>query len=375
MRKKVYGSDVSISDYQAPNAEESAAVKAATKLPPMCNYPGEGFKHMTTNDWKRKKMSDVPQSSTHAATETHGAHRTRATYGGLLRGVCVFLTDSKRIDPPTTNPKEETHTDALSVMAQDLKAQNPLPAPRREPVCDPRIPTHEELHQIKQAAAAGVTVVAVPQLFPTPGHLATRMVALADIRPNDTVLEPSAGTGVLLDAIRHDAADSVDLTAVEINPNLTGIASKARRVHYGDFLQCSAADLGMFDRIVMNPPFANADDIKHITHALTLLQPGGRLVAICANGPRQNNALRPLVADHKGTWEDLPADTFKDAGTGVRTVLLTIDKPASVSDPETDLGALWTAQGMPVEQQLNLLALINTAGAPGARVGPFKLRD
>jgi hypothetical protein len=45
----------------------------------------------------------------------------------------------------------------------------------------------------------------------------------------------------------------------------------------------------------MNPPFANADDIKHIMHALKMLKPGGRLVAICANGPRQNDKLRPIV--------------------------------------------------------------------------------
>ena len=380
-RRHYYGSkykaDVeSIRDYQAPSAEETATVRAATKLPPMCNYPGEGFTHMTAEEWKRKKrMSDAPQSATHEATETHGAHRTRASWGGNFRVVSVYLTDSKRIDPPAKQAPDSTPTDTLRSMALDLSKQNPLPAPRREPVCDPRIPTHEELHQIKQAAAAGVTVVAVPQLFPTPGHLAARMVALAEIRPGDAVLEPSAGTGVLLDAIWLAAADSVDLTAVEINRNLTTIASKARRVHYGDFLQCSADDLGTFDRIVMNPPFANADDIKHITHALTLLKPGGRLVAICAGGPRQNNALRPLVTNHKGTWEDLPADTFKDTGTNVRTVLLTIDKPATVSDPETDLRTLWTAQGVPAHEQLKLLAMIDAAAAPGARVVPFKLRD
>jgi 16S rRNA G1207 methylase RsmC len=45
----------------------------------------------------------------------------------------------------------------------------------------------------------------------------------------------------------------------------------------------------------MNPPFANGDDIKHITHALKMLNPGGRLVAICANGPRQNDKLRSVV--------------------------------------------------------------------------------
>ena len=67
---------------------------------------------------------------------------------------------------------------------------------------------------------------------------------------------------------------------------------------------------------------SSGGDIKHITHAFTLLKPGGRLVAICANGPRQQAALKPLVTLNGGTWQDLPAGTF--AGTGVTTALLTL---------------------------------------------------
>jgi hypothetical protein len=51
-----------------------------------------------------------------------------------------------------------------------------------------------------------------------------------------------------------------------------------------------------------------------------MLKPGGRLVAICANGPRQNDQLKPL-----GTWEVLPADTFKEQGTNVNTALLVVE--------------------------------------------------
>jgi phospholipid N-methyltransferase len=258
---------------------------------------------MTTDEWKRKKMSDVPQSTTHAATDTHGAHRTRSTWGGNWKTVFVYLTDAKRIDPPTKQapltPTEPTAVETLATMAQDLKAQNPVPTPYTPRQRDERIPSHDELHEMKQTAAQGVVIVAVPQLFPTPPELAARMVALSEIRPGDTVLEPSAGTGVLLDAIRRNGADSVDLTAVEIDHGLTGIINKARRVHYGDFLECNG-ELGKFDRIVMNPPFVNAADIKHIIHALKMLKPGGRIVALCANGPRQNDVLKDLVAAHSG---------------------------------------------------------------------------
>ena len=85
--------------------------------------------------------------------------------------------------------------------------------------------------------------------------------------------------------------------------------------------------LGTFDRIVMNPPFADGADIHHITQALRLLNPGGRLVALCANGPRRAAKLRPLIEEMDGAWEVLPAGTFAAAGTNVRTVLLTATQP------------------------------------------------
>ena len=86
-----------------------------------------------------------------------------------------------------------------------------------------------------------------------------------------------------------------------------------------DFLECND-DLGTFDRIVMNPPFANADDIKHIMHALKMLKPGGRLVAICANGPMQNDKLRPLVEERGGIREELLSDTFIGAGVTLHSI-------------------------------------------------------
>jgi protein-L-isoaspartate O-methyltransferase len=116
------------------------------------------------------------------------------------------------------------------------------------------------------------------------------------------------------------------VVAFEINPTLAeGLKQSglAQTVICADFLDCVAVD-EKFDAVLMNPPFANGDDIQHITHALTMLKPGGRLVAICANGPRQQAALGPLVTQYGGTWEDLPAGTFKASGTGVNTALIVL---------------------------------------------------
>ncbi len=79
-----------------------------------------------------------------------------------------------------------------------------------------------------------------------------------------------------------------------------------------------------FDKILMNPPFENGADIRHIMHALGMLKPGGRLVAICANGPRQFAKLQPIAS----VWKELPAKTF--AGTGVNAALLVIERTAAI---------------------------------------------
>jgi 16S rRNA G1207 methylase RsmC len=85
-----------------------------------------------------------------------------------------------------------------------------------------------------------------------------------------------------------------------------------------------------YDRIVANPPFADGQDIAHVTHALAFLRPGGRLVAIMSSGftfrqDRAALAFRDLVEERGGTVEELSADAFKVSGTGVRAVLVTID--------------------------------------------------
>ena len=184
---------------------------------------------------------------------------------------------------------------------------------------------------IKEQLKRGVQVIVAEELFPTPADLAARMVDLAEIEEGHRVLEPSAGMGAILDAIHADAP-AADVLAVEINPalakaleseGLANASASAPRVLQADFLECDDS-LGRFDRIVMNPPFGGAADIKHIEHAATMLAPGGRLVAICANGPRQQQRLRPRCAE----WCELPADTFKAAGTSVRTVLLVIEANA-----------------------------------------------
>lgn len=310
-----------VKDYQPPTAEDLATVKAATKLPPMLNLDSAGARRMTQAEYTRMP-SDYKGTQIAAATEERGAYRYRTCFkgGGHFTVVPVFLTDAK------------VHTE------KDYPApvvRPALPAPSRENVEaeTERLRRSNELRAQQEAEAApfdaireslktGVQVVSAPQLFPTPPDVARRLVELAGIEPNHKVLEPSAGTGAILDAIQRRAAASsgVEIQAVEINRDLVDRLramtenDPAVRVLGTDFLQCTG-NLGTFDRIVMNPPFTNGSDIKHIQHARSLLAPGGRMVAICADGPRQREQLQP-DAEH---WEALPAGTFD--GTGARAAI------------------------------------------------------
>jgi len=77
----------------------------------------------------------------------------------------------------------------------------------------------------------------------------------------------------------------------------------------------------LFDSIIMNPPFKMWQDIKHIQHAATLLAEGWRLVAICANGPKQRAKLMPIADE----WIELPSKAFKTEGTNVNAAIIVID--------------------------------------------------
>jgi predicted RNA methylase len=162
-------------------------------------------------------------------------------------------------------------------------------------------------------------------LFQTPRPIAARMAALIRERVGDgaRILEPSAGLGRLLEPL--DALRA-QWELVEENAECCRAlenALKRGRVSCRDFLGTSAGDLGgSFDAVVMNPPFKQGRDVKHIRHALDMLSPGGRLVSLCYNGTRQNAELRPM-ADH---WEVLPENSFRTEGTAASVALLIIDK-------------------------------------------------
>lgn len=180
--------------------------------------------------------------------------------------------------------------------------------------------------QIAQRHLNGTAPKAITgfNLFQTPRPIAARMAAILRERvTGGRILEPSAGLGRLVEPMADMVAEWVMVEEARECFNALVKALDRGRKEQRDFLQVTAADLGgRFDAVIMNPPFKQGTDIRHIRHALDMVKPGGRLVSLCYDGTRQNELLKPM-ADR---WEILPANSFREEGTGASVALLVIDK-------------------------------------------------
>jgi len=170
--------------------------------------------------------------------------------------------------------------------------------------------------------------------FPTPASVIEQMLEEAEIEDSHKVCEPSAGSGDILDAIKR--CSNADIEAFEINYTLMDILKgKGHRVEQEDFLQVEPEI--KYDRILMNPPFENLQDIEHIQHAYKCLKAGGRLVAICSpsgffRSGKKAEGFRLWFEEVRGSEQDLPENSFKASGTAVNTKIVIIDKLENEED-------------------------------------------
>ena len=134
------------------------------------------------------------------------------------------------------------------------------------------------------------------QYYPTPADIAEQMVVLASIQPGDTCLEPSAGTGAIARLLPQDTTTCVEVAAA----HATAIRACGYTCHQADFLMWTPPNL--FSRIVMNPPYSQGRWKAHLLHAMTMLAPDGRLVALLPASARNDSDLRNLGAK----WTAIP---------------------------------------------------------------------
>jgi predicted RNA methylase len=163
--------------------------------------------------------------------------------------------------------------------------------------------------------------------FPTPRPVIDRLIELAEIDFDMSVLEPSCGQGAIVWEL---VKITPNVKCYEIDPS--NVAEMLKNVvvpvTVADFLTVEPTPI--FDRVVMNPPFRLQSDIRHCLHAMRFLKPGGCLVSVMASGVTfRTNKLtenfREALKTHHGSIEALPEDSFAESGTNVNTVIVTME--------------------------------------------------
>lgn len=112
--------------------------------------------------------------------------------------------------------------------------------------------------------------------YPTPTEVISKMLQYSHVA-NKTILEPSAGSGNIVDYLQ--AAGAKEVIACEIEPKLRSILSTRCDVIGNDFLSLNSADISHVDMIVMNPPFS--DQRNHILHAWNIAPSGCEIISLC----------------------------------------------------------------------------------------------
>jgi len=121
--------------------------------------------------------------------------------------------------------------------------------------------------------------------YPTPTNLLNKMLSKIDWKNINSVLEPSAGKGDIVNGIidkfkyyhssYYNKEIKWDIDVIEIDSNLQMILrGKGYRVIHDDFLTFSSYK--SYDAIIANFPFSNGE--KHALKAIEIQQNGGSLV-------------------------------------------------------------------------------------------------
>ncbi|MEN6536464.1 MAG: DEAD/DEAH box helicase family protein [Bryobacteraceae bacterium] len=166
--------------------------------------------------------------------------------------------------------------------------------------------------------------------FATPEPIGLKMVQWGDARPNDRMLEPSAGHGAIG---RFFPGNTTNVFIEPIRTLASELAVRSEgEVKVENFE--NHHKVNKHEVIAMNPPFGSSGKtaMEHVAKAADHLSNGGRIVAIIPDGPAmgkrfdawfESDAAKGiyLVASIK-----LPSVAFERAGTGVNTRIIVLDK-------------------------------------------------
>lgn len=176
--------------------------------------------------------------------------------------------------------------------------------------------------------------------YPTPENIINKMLFDIDFKMIHSILEPSAGSGNIIEAINQKEKlyttnynkFSFDLDCIEADQNLQHILKgKGFRVVYDNFLTYNT--MKEYDIIIMNPPFSNG--CKHLLKALEMQKRNGGAVVCLLNAETLKNPctnerldLQRKLTEYNAKIEFIQ-DAFLDAErkTAVEIALIKVQLP------------------------------------------------
>lgn len=176
------------------------------------------------------------------------------------------------------------------------------------------------------------------QFYPTPENLIFEMTKDLDFDNIETILEPSAGKGDIVDGLikkrggRYKYNKELDVDVIEIEPNLQNILrGKKYKLIHDNFLTLDTHK--HYDLIIMNPPFDNGD--KHLLKALDMQERSGGQVICILNAETIKNPFNNTRQDLLKRLNSYSAqiqfkqEAFKDAerSTDVEIALIKVELP------------------------------------------------
>lgn len=191
-------------------------------------------------------------------------------------------------------------------------------------------PEQQKERELKEALKK-VHSYNIKGFFPTPDDVIDKMIELADLQDGQTLLEPSAGIGSILDRIKDRGFNCIT-SAVEQQYSLVEILNlKGYSVTSMDIMEYEPHN--KFDRILMNPPFENGQDMEHVKHCFDyFLKPEGILVSVMSASVASNTAskyvaFREFALKH-GEFYHVDPGAFKNAfnSTGVSVIICVLTK-------------------------------------------------
>lgn len=181
--------------------------------------------------------------------------------------------------------------------------------------------------------------------FPTPVKVVDKMIETANLKPDSIMLESSAGTGRILDEAKK-VINSVDnFVVIEMNGERQRILKdKGYKVDFNGTFEDSLKDsetlkkIKNCDKVVINPPFKNDSDVKHLLISYMFCADNADVVSILQENSlyydrqihRVFKEFLSLIGKDAYEIVSLPAGSFKDELTTVDTVIFHIKKRADL---------------------------------------------